>query len=158
MRKADLIVCLAWIFLAIWAIFQSIKLNLGKLNDPGPGFLPFLSSVVIGSFAFIFMIYIVFKKGINPPVKIKKFQLGQQWGKAAYLMISSFIYIFFLWNNLGYLVSSTILLFFLLKVVGSESLIKSIIISVSASIVSYLIFQTWLQCSLPKGLLKGINF
>lgn len=158
MRKDDVIVCLIWIILAMLIIFQSIRLKLGQLNYPGPGFLPFCSGLILGLLALILLIFQVSPKKGSYQTKIEGFQLGKKWTKAAYLMVSSFIYIFFFWENLGYLISTAIFLFFILKIVASQSLKRSALFSAATTIVSFIIFQTWLQCQLPKGLLKGLNF
>jgi len=158
MGKADVIVCFIWILMAAFVAFQSIRLGLGQWVDPGSGFLPFCLSIVLGLLAFILLISRVFKRKENHQTKNEAFRVGPQWKKALYLMVGSLIYVTILWETLGYLISTAIFLFFLLKFVGSQSSVRSVIISIVATVISYLIFQTWLQCMLPKGLLKSFNF
>jgi putative tricarboxylic transport membrane protein len=161
MISFDLIPCIVWIILAAFVAFQSIRLNLGRLVDPGPGFLPFCSSVILGLLALFLLFSRLFKKRSRYQIKAVKpegFQLGQLWSKAAYLMAGSFIYVYIMWEKIGYLISTAVFLFFLLKFVGTQSFKRSLIVAIGGTIVSYLIFETWLQCMLPKGLLKSLNF
>ena len=156
MINSEGIICILWITLSGFVAFQSIRLNLGSFVEPGPGFLPFCSSLIIGSLASILLLSKVFKRKKGHDIQTNKFRLGKLWIKAAYLMVGSFIYSFIIWEKVGYLIGTPIFLFFLLKVVGSQSFKKSALTSVGVTIVSYLIFQTWLQCMLPHGLLKGL--
>lgn len=158
MDKGNLIACLVWIGLAGFAaILSVVRYKLGRMVDPGPGFLPFLSSLILGILAVIYWISQVWGKREKPGQE-EGFRLGLQWKKVAYLMGGSLVYMVVLWNNLGYLISTAILLFFLLKTLAEQSIIKSLIISVVTTIISYLIFERWLQVSLPKGIFKNFNF
>ena len=158
MKSSDITFSILWIILSSLAVFQSVRLNLGRIDNPGPGFLPFCCSVVLGLLAVILLISQVYKKKKSDPTKIEGFKLGQLWIKAAFFLSGSFIYIIIIWEKIGYLIGTPFFLFFLLKYVGSQSFKRSAIISVISTIVSYLIFEIWLQCMLPKGLLKGFNF
>jgi len=158
MKKGDVIFCFIWIFIAIWVAFQSIGLKLGQPSNPGPGLLPFFSSVVIGILAFILLFSLVFKGKGREETKEEGSRFGEQWIKAAYLLIGSSIYILVMWENLGYLISTIIFLFFLLKFVGSRSFIKSVLFSLTTTVISYLIFQVWLKCLLPEGLMKYLKY
>ena len=153
--KIDLITTFIWLIVALLVGMYSIKLDLGQLTDPGPGFLPFCASLALGILAAILLGSQLNKKGRE---KVVPFRCGPQWRKAVYFITGSFIYAFVFWEILGYLISTTILLVFLLRFVGAQSLKKSLIISLATAVISYLIFQSWLQCMLPKGVLKGFRF
>jgi ABC-type xylose transport system permease subunit len=156
MKSSDLVPSVLWIILAGLVAFQSIRFNVGRVDNPGPGFLPFCSSVVLGVLAFVLLVSQVYKK--KEQRTMGGFKLGQLWMKAVFFLIGSFIYIIIIWEKIGYLIGTPFFLFFLLKFVGSQSFKRSTIISVISTIVSYLVFETWLCCMLPKGLLKGFNF
>jgi len=157
MKSSDLTFSSLWIVFAALAAFQSVRLNLGSLNNPGPGFLPFCSSVAIGILSFALLVSQVHKPKKEQGI-VGGFKLGQLWMKTVFFLSAAFIYMIIIWEKIGYLIGTPFLLFFLLKCVGSQSIKRSIIISMIATIISYLIFQTWLSCMLPKGLLKDFNF
>ena len=69
MKSFDLIPCIVWIILAAFVAFQSIRLNLGRLVDPGPGFLPFCCSVILCLFALFLLFSQLFEK--RRPYQIK---------------------------------------------------------------------------------------
>ena len=151
----DLITTFIWLILALLVAWRSFKLDLGQLTDPGPGFLPFCASLALGILAAVLLGSQLSRKGKE---KIDPFRFGPQWRKAVYFITGSFLYGFVFWEILGYLISTTILLVFLLRYVGSQGLKRSLIISLATTLISYLVFQSWLQCMLPKGLLKGFHF
>ena len=153
--KADLIATMIWLVLAFGVALRSVKLDLGQLTDPGPGFLPFCASLVLGILAAVLL---VSQLGRRRNLEVDPFRVGPQWRKAAYFMAGSFVYGVVLWDTLGYMIGTAILLVFLLRFVGSQSLRRSLTISLAATLISYVVFQTWLQCMLPKGLLKGFRF
>ena len=157
MKSSDLVPSILWIILAVLVAFQSIRLNVGRVDNPGPGFLPFCCSVVLGILASVLLVSQVYKKKKEQSI-MGGFKLGQLWMKAVFFLSGSFIYIIIIWERIGYLIGTPFFLFFLLKFVGSQSFKRSAIISIISTIVSYLVFETWLQCMLPKGLLKGFNF
>lgn len=157
MKSSNLVPSILWIVLAGLVAFQSIRLDLGRVGNPGPGFLPFCCSVVLGVLASVLLVSQVHKRRKEQSI-IEGFKLGQLWMKAVFFLSGSFIYIVIIWERIGYLIGTPFFLFFLLKFVGSQSFKRSAIISIISTIVSYLIFQTWLCCMLPKGFLKDFNF
>ncbi len=157
MKSPHLAFSLLWIVFAALAAFQSVRLNIGNLNSPGPGFLPFCSSVAIGILSFALLVSQV-RKTKKEQGNLGGFKLGRLWMKTVFFLSAAFIYMIIIWEKIGYLIGTPFLLFFLLKFVGSQSVKRSIIISMISTIISYLIFQTWLYCMLPKGLLKDFNF
>ena len=134
------------ILVSIWIMVDSYKLTIGSLKDPGPGFLSFFA----GSLMLILVL-----------VNLKKTFLSSKKADGA---ISSYknlmrvvstlavaIITAVLFENLGYFVMGVFFLIMLMKVVNNEKWVRTLIITVFAMVMSYLIFIYILDVQLPSG-------
>lgn len=144
----DILAAIIFIIFAIVMTFQSIGLGLGTFNEPGPGFLPILSTLSIGTLSLIYLVSLILK---DKTKKKFEFRLGPHFKKAFYLIVLSFIYVSILWDRLGYIISTTLWLVFILKIGGVQSWKKSLIIAIVIVIPSYLLLEKVGRCILPKG-------
>jgi hypothetical protein len=129
---------------------QSIALKLGAFNEPGPGFLPFVSSLIMGILSLSYLVSGVLQ------VRTKKesdLNFGMHWRKAVFLVAFSFIYVSILWEKLGYLISSTIWLIVVFKMGGIQSWRKNVVLTIIIVIASYVLLEKVGNCFLPKGIL-----
>lgn len=145
----DILGSIIFIIFATVIIFLSIGLGLGTINEPGPGFLPILSTLVLGILSLIYLISQVLKGRTR---KKLKFKLGSHWQKGFYLMVSSFIYVAILWDRLGYIISTALWLVFILKIGGVQSWKKNLIVTIVIVITSYLLLAKVGRCFLPRGI------
>ncbi len=136
------------IFAAVMT-FESIKLGLGTIHDPGPGFLPIFSTLVIGMLSSIHLVSQVRK---NKTHKKLEFKLGTHWAKAFYSIALSFLYVLFLWDKLGYIIGSTLWLVIIFRIGGVRSWKKNLIFTGITVMTSYLMLEKVAMCSLPKGI------
>ncbi len=139
-----------WIVIGITLCIGSLKVGLGKLDRPGPGFLPFLTGAILGLLGLILTFYRTFlekqkKTEENVEISIKNFGKNR-----LYSLIALFIYAFFL-EPLGFFVGSFLFLFFLFKILDPRKWFIPILISVITVILSYFLFSVWLRISLPRG-------
>jgi len=146
----DLITTIIFVSFAFVMTVQSVKLGLGTWEEPGPGFFPAFTTIVIGTLSLVHLISQVRRSRTKEKTE---FDLGPQWVKVFGLMVITFLYIQFLWDKLGYLISTTIWLVFVFKLGNIQSWKKCLIISVGIVIISYILFVKVGQCFLPKGIL-----
>jgi hypothetical protein len=59
-------------------------------------------------------------------------------------------------NQLGFLISTFLLLSFLFRVKATYRLVNVIIMSLLITAASFFLFEVWLKVQLPKGILGGI--
>ncbi len=114
---------------------------------PGSGFMPFLTGIFICIFSALTFMQAYFKK----EGETEKLWQNIQFRKLIFTSLSLLIYTFFL-DIVGFLICTFFLVFFLIYVVGSENWLKSILGALLTSILSYLLFDTWLKAQLPKGI------
>jgi uncharacterized membrane protein len=148
MGKADRISGVFWLCFSILMIIQSYRLGLGKINQPGPGFLFFWVNIILGimSLVVLFQAWAGKKKEGPQPVLFE----GQRMTKILLVLVALFIYVL-LMETVGFLPLTFLLFVYLLGFIEKKKWLFTVIVSVLVTIISYLIFQIWLQCMLPYG-------
>ena len=156
MVKADRISGIFWLCFAVLVIIQSYHLGLGTLHKPGPGFLFFWVNIVLAIMSLIVLIRAwMSKQGEETP--LTTIFGGQNTSKIIFVMISLFLYAL-LMEIIGFIPVTLMLFLFLLGIVEKKKWFYTIFVSVVVTVISYLIFETWLQSQLPKGLLEFLRF
>jgi putative tricarboxylic transport membrane protein len=148
---------LVWVILGIGMCIGSVKLKLGDFHIPGPGFLPFLSGVSLGIFGLILTFSAALAKpGEGEEATYEKSQAKWNWKKFLNPLITLLILLAYLvlLEPLGFILTTFICLLFWFKLSEPKKWLMPLILSVSTSVLSYLLFSVWLQCQFPKGLLR----
>jgi putative tricarboxylic transport membrane protein len=148
--KADRASSLFWLAVGLMAVYGSIKLGLGSLQQPGSGFLPFLA----GSFICLMALIVFFQpffneKSVQP--KIWDLWKGTIWNRPLILCLLILAYILAL-EKIGFLLTTFIILGIMFKGAENLSLWKTTLLSALASATAFLLFDTLLKASLPKGI------
>jgi putative tricarboxylic transport membrane protein len=149
MGKYDRITSACLLFLSILICILSVKLpvGLGTLNDPGPGFLPFWSGIFLGALSITLYVQSALKR--EQEGKASWFP-KEKWLDLVLVLAALFVYAILL-ERVGFLVCTTLLMFFLFKVMGGLKLLWAVGGSIIFSLASYGIFYLWLKVQLPKG-------
>jgi len=141
---------LAWLIFGILICFGSIRLSLGDFHNPGPGFLPFITGGILTCLSFVVFV----QSGRRGKAKTgqKPFIVDRQraW-KATLTMIALLAYAIGM-DYLGFLVSTTIFLAFVLWAVEPQRWYIVIFGSILASGVSFVLFEILLKSPLPRGI------
>lgn len=155
MCRKEMLEVTFWLALAAIICIQSVRLDLGMLSRPGPGFMPFVAGAMIASLAAtLFLQTIVIKRK-------QKTDREEKINFNFYLLImvlSLFVAYTVLLYPLGYLIC-TFLLMLCLFSIGRKKRKWWLILVVApllVTVISYLVFCVWLQCPFPKGTLTGI--
>ena len=149
MNRRDLLGGLFWLGISIFVCIESIRSDLKTFHNPGPGFMPFWSAVLLGTLAVILLITSGLEK--KRKGKIGDLWKGVEWHKVIWVSLSLFLYAFLL-PIMGYLITTFGLMAFCLGIMGRS---KVWILGVSALIItvgSYVIFYILLDIQLPKGI------
>ena len=148
-REKDRASALFWILLAIGICFGSVRLDLGELHKPGPGFFSFLAGAILGILSLI-----VFAQSFKsiPGDEKKPFWLNPQRRiKMAYLILALILYAIGM-NYIGFFFSTLLFLGFLLGSIDPQRWPVILTVSILATGISYGIFQYWLDVQLPTGI------
>jgi putative tricarboxylic transport membrane protein len=155
MGRADRISGIFWLCFAVLMIIQSYHLGLGTLHKPGAGFLFFWVNIVLVIMSLIILIRAwAGEKEEEPQSSIFG---GQNVSKIVFVLISLFLYAI-LMEPVGFILMTLLFFLFILKIIEKKRWFYTVFVSVVVTVISYLIFETWLQSQLPKGLLEFLRF
>jgi putative tricarboxylic transport membrane protein len=155
MGKADRISGFFWFIFSVFGAYQSYKLGLGTLHQPGPGFLFFWTGTLVAILSLIVILRSLRKLSL---VEERESSFGK-WNisKVVYVLSSLFLYAL-LMEHLGFLIVTLLLFLFLLGVIEKKSWPYTFLVSLVVMAMSYLVFEVGLQSQLPKGILDFLRF
>ena len=137
------------IVLAIFIVVEARHYPLGTIDNPGPGFLPFLLGLALGGMS-IALLLKGWKKSENHPLVTS---LPERGGLIKISSIFLMLILFTLFFEItGYIVNVFIFFLVLLKPIGRQKWVWSLTISIGATSISYLLFERWLMLPLPRGI------
>ena len=126
------------------AVFESAKLPLGTVRNPGQGFFPWWTSVVIVLLALFLLIQaLTSRRSINP-------QASGRIAKVTALLLVLAMYTLLL-DLLGYLICTFFLVLFMLRATNPQRWPVALIMALIAAFGSYGVFAIWLSVPLPRG-------
>jgi len=142
---------LVWLLLGIIISWGSIRLKLGDFNNPGPGFLPFVTGMILVSLSLLVFLQSgrAGEKAVPKPFLVNR----QRAWKATVALIALLVYSIGM-DYLGFLVSTTLFLAFLMWAVEPQRWYIVIFGSLLASAASFTIFEILLKSPLPKGIFE----
>lgn len=149
MDKRDLAGGAIWLTLSITALVASLRLGVGTLRNPGPGFTPFLASVGLAFFACLLLAMNLPVK--KPPGGREKGARDTTWRNPLIVIAALAVYGLAL-GTLGYLLATFGLMTVLFSR-GERKAWKIILGSLIASAASYGLFAYALGTPLPRGIL-----
>jgi putative tricarboxylic transport membrane protein len=137
-----------WLILGLAVCLGSLQYKLGTPASPGTGFMPFLAGAAICFFSGIGLIHSTLRRrqgeGWTPVLQ------GVFWKNALIILISLLAYALLL-VPLGFVITTTIFIAFLLRAIVPQRWSVVIACSILTAAISYLIFEVWLKAQLPKG-------
>jgi putative tricarboxylic transport membrane protein len=151
-RNYDLGSGLLCLLVGLGFVAGGVKMGLGSLNLPGAGSFP----TVIGGILSALSLALLIKAALGKNQAMEKQRFWKEkssWVKVSLSLLSLIFYMIFL-DFLGYVTTTIILIFFLLKFVGKKGWGISIVMAVLVSLGTYALFKMALGVSLPKGLLQ----
>ncbi len=133
--------------LSVYVCVMSLKLNLGTLHKPGPGFIPFWSGVLLGLLTLIMLIQEMRFHQISDREKKEK----THW-KPVILTLAALFVTIFIFEYLGFVVSTVLFVGFLFKGVEKKGWFATLVASLALALASHYIFKVLLEAELPKGI------
>lgn len=155
MRRYNLITGIIWLILAILILGEATRLDLGTFHFPGPGFFPFLTAIPLAFLAVLLIWETTAGKGRAAKENQAVWAADTDWRKILFSLAALIIYALLL-ERVGYIFSTFLLMLFLFKNIESQKWGVAIFASAAAVLLSYFIFNVWLQCQLPEGVLRKI--
>jgi putative tricarboxylic transport membrane protein len=124
-----------------------LPLGIGSWNDPGPGFFPFWSGLLIGGLCLGMYLKAVRTQSPHPG----SWYVREKGKKLMLILMVLLIYALIL-ERLGFVGSTFLLLFLLFRWVEGQGWVWAAGGSLGVALVSYGVFDRWLMMQLPKGI------
>lgn len=149
-RERDRGSALFWLVVAIGICYGSLKLSLGELRRPGPGFFSFMAGALLGTFSLLafFQSFV----GLSGDEKQTLLPNPHRVLKMAYVYVALTLYAIGM-NYLGFFLATLLFLGFILRGIDPQRWRVVIPVSILSTIVAYAVFQYWLEVQLPTGIL-----
>lgn len=147
MKRLNRISSVFLIGFSILICVGSIKLGIGTLGNMGPGFMPFLISVILLILSLLILL------GIGGRYEDKEERSSLGWEnllKPGSLVIALFGYLLLL-EILGYLITTFFLMSHMLFVSEPKKRLPNIFVAAVVAMLSFAAFR-WLQVQLPIGM------
>ena len=148
-RRNDTVSSLFSLIVALGICLGSVRLSLGDLHHPGPGFFSFLAGAIL-AFLSLLLLLRSFRKP-EREVKTPLWQKPERMLKIAYVMIALILYAIGM-NYVGFALSTLLFLGFTLRVIEPQKWSVVFAVSILGAIVCYVVFQHWLEVQLPTGI------
>lgn len=142
-----------WLAVGIYAAISAYRLGFGSFTQPGPGFIFVLMALLLMVLSAIDLGATLIRKekaGEENPDDI--LWSGVRWQKVLLLIVGLSVYIS-VFNFLGFLFSTFLLMLFLFKVDEPTRWWVAILESFITILFSYGLFGLWLKVSFPQGIL-----
>ena len=149
MIRKETITLFIWLAFCLFVCIESWRLGLGSFKMPGPGFIPFGASLLIGLIALALLLVGKARRIIQ---ETTPFFQGSRVRKVLYMVCALFLYPFFL-SQIGFFLCTLLFVGFSLKMIEPQRWRTVLVISISAAIACYLLFDVLLRIQLPKGIL-----
>jgi putative tricarboxylic transport membrane protein len=146
-KQADLTAAIILLVIGIYVSIEVAGYNQIASLDIGPAFFPRVLGILLIAFA-ITLGFQTMKKNDQTAVAFVNRNLLIVFG-----LVAVFALVF---NFLGFLISSVVLLTVLMKLMGAESWKKAILVSTITTIAIYSVFHTFLNVPLPLGILDPL--
>jgi putative tricarboxylic transport membrane protein len=142
-RKPDVAAATAGLALAAIALYEAGRLPFGTARNPGPGFVPWWTSLALGGLA-LGLLGQAFRANPTPGP-------AREWGLRVGGLLAAMAGYVLVVEPLGYPVATFLLVLFMLRVVEPYRWAVALGVAGFAAAGSYLVFAVWLKVPLPPG-------
>jgi hypothetical protein len=149
MKALDLASSFFWLAFSIIVFVASLRVGIGKLHNPGMGFMALGASGILGILSLALFLQALLRKedGGHEPLFA-----GRAWKRVIFVLIVLFLYAW-LMPTLGYLISTFIGMSLLFGVLEEKRRGIVLLCALLSTLITHLIFSKWLNCQFPVGFL-----
>ncbi len=144
-----------WLLVGAGFIAGGLRYGFGTWHAPGPGLLPVVFGAVLGVLSSVLLIVSLVRRDA---LEQKSFwEMKGSWRTVLAVALSLLGYMVF-FKPLGFIITTFLFLFFLLRFIGNKGWLLSIALALLISIFCYGFFSHLLGTPLPKGQIYGSAF
>ena len=136
------------LMVSVTVLVGSVRLGIGTTRQPGPGFITFGASALLGLLSLVEFCKTLIKKERDGLVLFRNIL----WWRVV-LSVGAILVYAAVMPTLGYLLATFLLMLFLYLMIHEQKWYWVIISSLLSSLASYFLFSKLLGCQFPDGLL-----
>ena len=148
LKDANCVPSLFLMAISIFILLGALRMGIGSLNDPGPGFMFFCAACILGSLSLHLFAKSLLARSKERATLFK----DTQWSRVLIVLIAVSIYTYTV-VPLGYLLSTFALLSLLFNISPQAQKWIMVIAAACVASLTYIIFFKMLGVQLPKGLI-----
>jgi len=152
-NRGDLIGSAALILVGIGVVIGSIRLQVGTLSMPQPGFFPLVGGLLLIGLSLILLVQGWVGRGTAPRQPREAFG---EWRRPLILVVSMGVYTAVL-EAFGYVLPTIAIAVVILRLLGVTSWKVLILASVGLSVGTYYLFGRIMGIELPAGVLSFLG-
>jgi putative tricarboxylic transport membrane protein len=140
-----------WVILSLAMLEEARLLPFGTVSRPRAGFYPFILGAILAILSFIFMLKSWMRRrqsGVSGGLPDRK-----GWRNVLIAFAAMFLF-YLLFESLGFLLTTFLMLFLLMKLVNPRPWFYSAWVSAIVALSAYVTFDILLRANLPKGVLE----
>ena len=152
MKSLDQISGLFWLLLSAAAFIGALRIGTGTLQRPGMGLMPLGASALLGMLSIVLLVKTIVRKREGGRAGTSAVPLG----KKAFMALMAVITYSITMPRIGYLIGTFLVmtfLYWLLEQNGVRGFLRSIVLSLLTTTLSYYLFAVLLNCPFPSGIL-----
>lgn len=148
-RTMDIVFALLFLVVSAVVITDSTRLGFRWIDNEGPasGYFPFYIAVMMAIASVGNLIGAVLRRTAGGD---ETFVGKAALSRVLAVFIPSIVYVAMV-QYVGIYVASAIFIFFFMMLIGRETLVRSVAVSVAVPVVLFLMFEVWFLVPLPKG-------
>ena len=135
----------------IFYLFYSLEYEAGALDDPGPGLFPrIIGLIIICTNVFLLVLSLRRQAGESKSKPLMPLLKGKHLLSGGMIVGAVILYLLVL-DEVGFLLASPLLVFFLAWVMGGARWMANLILGVVASAFLYWLFWVIMRVPIPRG-------
>jgi len=140
-----------WTILGLFICVLAWRSHFGSFHEPGPGFIAFFSGLLIGAMGLVMILSRARAKPSKVDIPEAPFR-PRNWGHLLFTISVLFGYVLLL-DTLGYIIATLFMMWAFFYVFGGRRWLPSLLISAFIVASTYIVFDVWLLCQFPRGIL-----
>jgi putative tricarboxylic transport membrane protein len=145
-RTLGIVSAFFWFALALFVCYRASLLGVGSASEPGSGFIFFWSGVIMA-----FLSLAILTLSLRGVIEERQTRVEANWPKLFLVLVALVLYGLLL-ERLGFVVTTFMLLIFLLKIGDQTRWPAVLTVAAVASLSNFVLFDLWLRIKLPKGI------
>ena len=141
-----------WVAVAVGICVLALHFDLGSFRAPGAGFVAFLAGIFIAAMGAIMIVSKALSAGRAKRVRRTSVLSSFAGGGRLVYTLSLLILYAVLMDPLGFILSTALVMFFLFFDSRRRNWFWSAVFSIVTTLASYVVFEIWLRCQLPRGI------